>query len=393
MKRLFNMSVGLGESLGIHSRDQLLELLTCASHGLPISRHRAALIQSRVYFFSVLFAILVPIWSVFDALYLPQGLWTALLYIRLASAAVFALIAWQARGEPAIWRARLLLAGMLVVAPAFHLASSQWLGAYPLAGMARVLGELYGLLPFVIVAGLTLFPLTLVEFLCYGIPMFLATLASVDFSSAAGLPHAVATLWLFILLLGVAMFSALNQLRYMLSQVSRASYDALTGALSRRAGIDVLDLQFRLAAMSGASLSLLFFDLDHFKSINDGFGHEAGDRVLKAASQQIGRLVRKGDSVIRWGGEEFVVVLPTADAREANDVVQRIMRGGLGERPDGQAVTASIGVSELNADGPKDWKQQLELADARMYTAKTGGRARSVGVDGKPLTWPSDRPA
>lgn len=388
MKLLVKMYISLGESLGIHTHEQLRELFTSSQHGLPISRHRAALIQSRVYFFSVIFAILVPAWSVLDAVFLPDALWRELLAIRLASGVVFALVAWQSRKEPGLGRARLLLAAMLAVTPLFHLASAHWLQAYPLDGMARVVAELYGLLPFVIVAGLTLFPLTLVEFVAYAVPMFLVTLSGVDFSDPAAVPHAVATLWLFSLLLGVALFSALNQLRYMLSQVNRASYDALTGALTRRAGIDVLDLQFRLASMSGTSLSLLFFDLDHFKSINDSYGHDTGDRVLKTATQQIGKLVRKGDSVIRWGGEEFVVVLPTADAREANDVVTRIMLGGLGERPDGQPVTASIGVSEINADTPDDWKGQVELADARMYEAKTGGRARSVGVDGAPLLWP-----
>jgi diguanylate cyclase (GGDEF)-like protein len=387
MKFLLFMYKSLGESLGIHSHEQLFELFTSTQHGPPISRHRAAVIQSRIYFFSVIFAILVPTWSVIDALFLPDGLWRELLLIRLVSAAIFVFVAWQSRQEPGIKRARFLLAGMLAVTPLFHLASAHLIHAYPLAGIAQVIAELYGLLPFVIVAGLTLFPLTLVEFIAYAVPMFLVTLFSVQFSPASEVPHAVATLWLFALLLGVAMFSALNQLRYMLSQVSRASYDALTGALTRRAGIDVLDLQFRLAAMSGASLSLLFFDLDNFKSINDTFGHDAGDRILKTATQQLGKLVRKGDSVIRWGGEEFVVVLPTADSGEANEVVSRIMLGGLGDRPDGQPVTASIGVSEAQEDAPGDWKRQVALADQRMYTAKTGGRARSIGVHGEALLW------
>ena len=390
MSLLVNLSANLGQSLGIHTREQFLELLSTRQHGLPISRHRAAILQNRIYFFSLIFALLVPAWSVLDALFLPTALWQALLGIRFAASAIFALVAWQARKEPSLWRARLLLAVMLAVTPLFHLVSSQWLHVDSLQGVATVIAGLYGLLPFVIVAGLTLFPLTLLEFVGYALPMFLVTLAGVSFAPAE-LAHTVATLWLFILLLGVSLFSALNQLRYMLSQVNRASYDALTGALTRRAGIDVLELQFRLASLRGASLSLLFFDLDHFKSVNDSFGHDAGDRVLKTASQQVCKLVRKGDSVIRWGGEEFVVVLPTADAKEANDVISRIMHTGLGARPDGHPVTASIGVSEISADAPSDWKGQVELADHRMYEAKSGGRARSIGVVGTPILWP-DKP-
>jgi diguanylate cyclase (GGDEF)-like protein len=238
------------------------------------------------------------------------------------------------------------------------------------------------------VAGLTLFPLTLSEFLAYATPLLAVTVLTSYPQSSAEIPQAVSTIWLFVLILGVALFSSLSQLRYMLSQVSRASYDVLTGLLTRRAGIEMLDLQFRLAAMSEASLSILYFDLDNFKTINDTFGHEAGDGVLKTAAIQINANVRKGDSVIRWGGEEFVVILPTADPKEANDVVNRIMQAGLGQRPDKQPVTASIGVAEVQADEVNDWKAQVELADHRMYKAKTSGRARSIGVDGEHRLWP-----
>jgi diguanylate cyclase (GGDEF)-like protein len=382
------MYITISKSLGIYTPDQLYELFTAKKHGLAISRHRANIIQSRIFLLSVVFAILVPAWSIIDLLCLPSGLWGRLLLIRFLSGVVFGILAWLSRREATICNARLLLAGMMVVTPVFYLASDDWIADYPLDGMEQIIAGLYGLLPFVMVAGLTLFPLTLVEFLAYAIPLFLVTLVSSYPQTADEIPQAVSTMWLLILILGVAVFSSLSQLRYMLSQVSRASYDVLTGMLTRRAGIDVLDLQFRLASMSGASMSTLYFDLDYFKEINDNYGHEMGDQVLKTASQQICKNVRKGDSVIRWGGEEFVVVLPTAGPHEANDVVNRIISAGVGERPDGKPVTASIGVSELQADRMNDWKSQVELADHRMYTAKTSGRARCIGVDGKAMIWP-----
>jgi diguanylate cyclase (GGDEF)-like protein len=382
------MYITISESLGIYTKDQLYELFTTKEHGLPISRHRAAIIQSRVFFFCLVFAVLVPAWSIIDLLFLPSSLWSGLLALRAVSGVVFAVLAWLTRREPTIKLARLLLAGMLVVTPLFYLASGYWIGDDPLTSQEQIIAGLYGLLPFVMVAGLTLFPLTLVEFLAYAVPMFLVTLFSAYPTTEADIPQAVSTMWLIILILGVALFSSLTQLRYMLSQVSRASYDVLTGMLTRRAGIEVLDLQFRLATMGGASMSVLYFDLDNFKAVNDTYGHEKGDEVLKTASQQICKSVRKGDSVIRWGGEEFVVVLPTADPREANDVVTRIMTAGVGDRPEGGAVTASIGVAEVQEDDVNDWKAQIELADHRMYTAKTSGRARSIGVDGNAILWP-----
>ncbi|MET0068241.1 MAG: diguanylate cyclase [Candidatus Thiodiazotropha sp.] len=387
MKYLTTMYVTLSESLGIYTAEQLHELLNDRQHAQPISRHRASIIQSRTFFFSAIFAVLVPLWSLIDLLFLPAGLWAELLSIRLVSALIFGWVAWQARQEPGLQRARWLLAAMLAVTPLFYLASNHWIGAYQLSGAERVVAELYALLPFVMVAGLTLFPLTLVEFLSYAVPMILVVAISNLPGTAVELSHAVSTLWLLLLIIGVALFSSLTQLRYMLSQVSRASYDVLTGMLTRRAGIEVLDLQFRLAAMNDSALSILYFDLDHFKTINDSFGHESGDEVLKTAARQICKTVRKGDSVVRWGGEEFIVILPTADPREANDVVKRIMRAGLGMRPDQQPVTASIGVAEVQEDAINDWKSQVELADHRMYQAKTGGRARSAGVDGQFLLW------
>jgi len=373
--------------LGIYTADPLYELFTDRHHGMPISRHRAVILQSRIYFFCVIFTLLVPAWSVVDICSLPAGLWRELIFIRIFSALSFALIAWHSRKDPDLWRARILLAAMLAVTPIFHVVADHWIQAYQLTDGEQVVAELYSLLPFVMVAGLTLFPLTLVEFLAFALPMLLVVVYTAYPHSGEELPQAVSTVWLFVLILGVALFSALTQLRYMLSQVSHASYDVLTGMLTRRAGIEMLDLQFRLTSMSEASLSILYFDLDNFKAINDTYGHEKGDEVLKQAAQQICKAVRKGDSVIRWGGEEFIVILPTADSNEANDVVGRIMRMGIGLRPDGEPVTASIGVSEIRQDRLNDWKSQVELADHRMYTAKTNGRARSIGVDGKALLW------
>ena len=387
MKYLIAMYISLSESLGIYTLDQLYELFSNKQHSLPISRHRAMIMQSRVFFFCAIFAVLVPTWSLIDLLFLPGKLWGELLLIRVLSGAAFILLAWQARKEASLLRARLLLAGMLSVTPLFYLISDHWLQAYELSGAEQVIAELYALLPFVMVAGLTLFPLTLRELLAYSAPMLAVVVLATIPEARSDIPQAVSTIWLFTLILGVAMFSSLNQLRYMLSQVNRASYDVLTGLLTRRAGIEVLDLQFRLTTMSETNLSILYLDLDHFKTVNDVYGHEAGDVVLKTAAQQLSATVRKGDSIVRWGGEEFIVVLPTATPAEANEVISRVMKAGLGERPDGTPVTASIGVAEVQADTVKDWKAMIELADHRMYTAKTGGRARSVGTDGAQLLW------
>ncbi len=380
--------MNLRESLGIYTWDQAFELVTSARHGTPTSNHRAAMIQARVFFFSVVFAVLVPVWFLLDRWLLPSELWNGLFTIRILSAAAFALIAWQAAKAPMLWRARLLLAAMLLVTPIFHLFAEQLIEPDRLTGGARVVAEVYGLLPFVMVAGLTLFPLTLLEFAAYAVPILLVSVYTAYPQTPDQLPQAVSTIWLMLLLLGVALFSALSQLRYMLSQITRVSYDMLTGVLTRRAGIEVLDLQFRLAVVNETPMCLLYLDLDHFKAINDTYGHETGDQVLKVAALRIAESLRKGDSVIRWGGEEFIAVLPNADGREAGKITDRLMRAGLGERPDGTPVTASVGIAEHSDTGVHDWKSQVELGDHRMYQAKTSGRARCVGIDENLFLWP-----
>ncbi len=387
MKFLRNILTALGESIGIYTADQFRELLSSSNHNEPICRHRATVIQSRVFFFSVVFAVLVPAWTLIDLLFLPHWLWVDLLLMRMVSGLLFIIIAWQSRKEHELPRARMLLAALLAITPLFYLTADQWIHAYPLNDMEMVAAELYELLPFIMIAGMTLFPLTLLEFFLYALPLFAVTYYSIHFDTLEDIPHAVATLWLFVLIMGVALFASLTQLRYMLSQASRLSYDALTGALTRRAGIEMLDLQFRMARIGNTPLSILFFDLDHFKGVNDHYGHEAGDLVLKTAVKYFDRAVRKGDSVIRWGGEEFIIVLPTAVSKQACEVVVRIMRSGIGTHPDGTPITASVGVAEIQEDHPRDWKAMVELADRRMYQAKGAGRARSVGGTGQPLLW------
>jgi len=168
----------------------------------------------------------------------------------------------------------------------------------------------------------------------------------------------------------------------MMALLRQASHDPLTGALTRRSGVEVLDLYFRLACDQDAPLSVLFVDADNFKTINDSFGHDAGDQALKDIAARLHTLVRQADMVIRWGGEEFVVILTNTPTMGAGIVVDRISDGWLGRHPDGNPLTASMGLAERKTDGVTDWPQLIALADERMYVAKKSGKARCVGRDG-----------
>jgi diguanylate cyclase len=130
-------------------------------------------------------------------------------------------------------------------------------------------------------------------------------------------------------------------------------------------------------------VSVLLVDLDHFKNINDTHGHSIGDECLKAAAQSmVNGMVRDSDSVARWGGEEFVVLLPNADRDAAHTVAQRVLKAvgnTLVPYPGGMVhLACSIGVATLS---PNDWREPknlIEDADRALYEAKAQGRNRVV---------------
>lgn len=164
----------------------------------------------------------------------------------------------------------------------------------------------------------------------------------------------------------------------------------MTGALNRKFGEQLLDLQFATAARSGRPLSLFFVDIDNFKSVNDQFGHESGDARLQRVAQSLRENLRRQDIVIRWGGDEFLVALPETDSANAEAAIVRIGGAGLGPRPDGVPQTASIGIAERVLDGADDWATLVDRADKRMYAAKHAGRNCYIGASGKTAPFIAD---
>lgn len=164
-----------------------------------------------------------------------------------------------------------------------------------------------------------------------------------------------------------------------------ASEDALTGALTRRAFIERVNAMIDRKTRSRRHASLLMLDIDHFKSINDTYGHPAGDRVLAAVAGRLRAALRKQDVIGRLGGEEFAVYLPQCSRREALDVAERT-RASIEVEPislqDGGAVavTVSIGVT-TGSESKLTLDRLLDVADKALYEAKNGGRNRAVFAD------------
>jgi len=161
--------------------------------------------------------------------------------------------------------------------------------------------------------------------------------------------------------------------------------DPLTKTLNRRFLSPVLAREIGIAAQQGSTFSVLMIDLDHFKSINDRFGHPAGDTVLQQAAGILLDMTRQSDFVFRFGGEEFLIVLVETGAEEALRAAERIreriaaaeiqLRNGQRIR-----ITSSIGAAVF--DGHPDFKRLVERADKALYQAKHGGRNRVVLLTG-----------
>jgi diguanylate cyclase (GGDEF)-like protein len=179
-----------------------------------------------------------------------------------------------------------------------------------------------------------------------------------------------------LIALGVA--DRLRAQRLALTEAERrAQIDPLTGVLNRRSLIERLEAACLRARARGLPIALLFIDLDHFKQINDSFGHQAGDACLRAIIDPMHAELRQSDVIGRYGGEEFVVILSSADASAATPIAQRILERVAAVRVEGFGdpirLTCSIGIAASDTLGV--WGEHLiARADAAVYLAKRLGR-------------------
>lgn len=155
--------------------------------------------------------------------------------------------------------------------------------------------------------------------------------------------------------------------------------DPLTRALNRRFMPSILTREVRMASQKAMDLSVLMIDIDHFKNINDTYGHSSGDAVLQQVAEAILSLCRPSDFVFRYGGEEFLVALVEADENKAFTIAEELRRQIAQQPlnlPDGarQSVTLSIGVAAFN--GHPDYSHLVNAADRALYRAKQAGRNR-----------------
>ena len=159
-----------------------------------------------------------------------------------------------------------------------------------------------------------------------------------------------------------------------------ARHDALTGLYNRRALTDYLDYLYAQFTRSHVGYAVLLLDVDYFKKVNDQYGHEVGDRVLKGVAQVLSSNIRESDFVARYGGEEFVVLLPTTTLEGAM-VLAENLRQTVEQAPilDQHPISISIGVSVVQVTD-SDAQTAMRRADQHLYQAKAQGRNRVVAL-------------
>jgi diguanylate cyclase len=161
----------------------------------------------------------------------------------------------------------------------------------------------------------------------------------------------------------------------------QSKVDPLTGIHNRRVFEESIEAELQRFIRYNQPFSLIFFDIDRFKDINDNYGHDAGDRVLKAIAKRVNEMIRKPDIFARYGGEEFVIILPEITIEHGVTVSEKLRKEienavfeYEGERV---PITISIGITEVN-ESDKQYESIVSRADSYMYQAKEKGRNKVV---------------
>ncbi len=365
------------------SPGELREFVFISSHSPIFSRYRSRFILSRVRIIAAVFAILTPMWIVIDFATFPSSIATILAIGRILISTAFALLALLCRCSPSTRHARVGISLLVFIPTIFFIFSRLILSGIHFNAMGSAMSAGYTFLPFVLMSGLALFPLVVAETLLFALPLLFIFIISLFFHEVGVLPGIdnLIVFWLLLLIAVVGSLASLSQLQLMKNLFNQSSIDPLTQTMNRRSGEHVLALQFAQAKRQRHPLSFAFLDLDDFKRLNDEFGHPTGDMVLLQAADTFRQVLRDGDAVIRWGGEEFVLIFPFSNAEQTAKRLESLLNSHILQRPDGQVQTWSSGVAALPDPTKLTWQELLNLADVRMYRAKKAGKARVVFSD------------
>ena len=354
-------------------------LYRAGAQTMRLTTRRSAIIVARVRLLAAAFALLTPLWGIVDLWTLAPALRLEMAAVRVLASVAFAAILVLAERMHTLRDAYRSLGLLFAVPCAFFLYCSLYAAQHHAEGVFDGFAVGYAYLPFIMLGALAVFPLTLAESgVLVALVLFAQAAAWLPGLATQSWPSALGAIGALAMLGAVAMLAAVSQIGFLYVMFREGLHDNLTGGYSRRAGEELLDLQFTWCRRSQADLSVAIVAPDDFQRLNERYGYEAGDAALRGVTQRLHDSMRAGDILVRWTGNEFLAVMPLASRAQAAAAVQRLLAGGLGTLPDGKAVTASIGIADRTGDQAEDWWMLVDAAASRAAAARQAGGNQTI---------------
>lgn len=371
-----NLTQGLNQFIEkFTKRVDIYDLVSSRNHSRDFNASRSEYISLRIRLVSFIFFLLSLLWIPVDYWSMGHDVFVEILVLRLGFAAAFLGLGLWGGYCNSLFATRVKLLVFSLIPGIFYLGS-QWVLNESVS--SKLLLDSYSFLPYLMISLLAIAPLTLKEGMTFSVTVIGFYLFTETLLGRLLTLDTATHLWLMILLAGLATWVQLSQLHMLLMLYREATRDFLTGLVNRRVLLTWLDSEIERAQDEEQPLSMLLFDLDLFKRINDNYGHLTGDQVLKAFADLLDREVGENGYVGRYGGEEFLAILSDCDGEQARRVAESIRIGceNIPMQPLGGGdpfhFTTSIGVGTLRPGEGGDLL--ISRVDVALYAAKRSGR-------------------
>lgn len=360
----------------------LADILSTRGHSRDFNGSRAEYINKRIRVLAFAFCFLALLWVPIDYFTLPTEVFLPILAMRLIYSALYLFLGLWSTKLQSLGRAHIRLFLFLTISLVFYVVTLAIFGKN-MQEQGYLAG--YSFLPFLLAALLAIFPLSIIEATIFS-GIIVSTFIAIKYLSGTLFSFSTfEDIWLLMLLAGIAMWAQLAQLYMLLRLYREATRDTLTGLVNRRVLTKWTEVEMRRAEVDGTPLSVLLFDLDRFKRINDKYGHLTGDAVLQSFAKILEEEVFDSNFLGRYGGEEFLAILPENEIGSAIEMAERIRLAchdvtTKGLEGESVSFTVSVGVSQFLPG--EDSSSLLNRVDKCLYQAKALGRDQVVHTDG-----------
>lgn len=356
---------------------QLQDILRATHHSADFDETRAAYLRVRLRFMLLFFILAVPAWLPIDYFTLEPSNFNSIAIARLCLTFTLLVLLLLCRRKANPKQVTALLCATMLASTLFYLVAMATLHTgvteEPLAG--------YSAMPMMMIALTGLFPVTLLLGTALIVAILVCYLALQAWLGTLLTSETLNTLWVLGLIAGVTLWIQCGQLLMLLKLYRESTRDALTGLINRRVLMKQLQAQMMLAENSRIPFSVMMCDLDRFKRINDTHGHLVGDEILKLAATLLQQKMRREDIVARFGGEEFMILIPSLNTQQAlplAEAVRAAFEDAAYHTDAGVSVpvTTSIGLTDYLPGEAVE--VLLERADTLLYRAKQQGRNQVI---------------